>query len=100
MSDTGRVLLLEAERLRPVPRPTTGRLIRDAVALLAHALADHEVAHPPAPAGGYGDRLEDFAFLRGHDVPLAEAGARVGVRPGTARRYEAELRAQKESPSL
>ncbi|MBA9003764.1 hypothetical protein [Thermomonospora cellulosilytica] len=90
----GRVLLLEAERMRPVPSGSTARLIRQTIAILAQAMADRELA-PRAPAAGKADRVEDYAWLRANNVGPDEAAARVGVSAGTGRRHEHEI---KENP--
>ena len=37
-------------------------------------------------------RRAEFGRLRAAGVPVSEAGARVGIRPDTARRYEARRR--------
>ena len=87
-----RARLLEAERYAPPPRrpDTPPRLIRRAVAVLAHAAADAE--RRPAAAADY-----EYRHLVGGGVPLDEAARRVGIAYGTARRYLHDLQTGKET---
>jgi len=84
-----RARLLEAERLAPPPRRPDDppRLIRRAVAVLAHAAADHDAERRPASAADYEYRLGELAHLVGGGVPLDEAARRVGIAYSTALRY-------------
>jgi hypothetical protein len=45
-----------------------------------------------AAPGSRAGRLEDYAELRSWGLPLEDAAERVGVRRGTAERYDADLR--------
>lgn len=92
-----RARLLEAERYAPPPRrpDTPPRLIRRAVAALAHAAADAE--RRPAAAADYEYRLGELAHLVDGGTPLDEAARRVGIAYGTARRYLHDLQTGKET---